>query len=179
MNGLEARKAATTRTPDTASRRHCFQPATTRGTSRKTPGYLKPIARPIATPASSRRPDTSRASDAPMPSVKGTSVTAACEYATWIVHTPTAAAPARMAASAVRRPPHRVSPQRSIASAGLDLGWDVTDELGDVSRSDNDRIDSCPLELVQLFPARLAHVCDGELAGRDVGQELQGLAQRV
>ena len=40
-NGLDARNAATASPTPTASRRHCFQPATTSGTSRKTPGILE------------------------------------------------------------------------------------------------------------------------------------------
>src|SRR6266550_2778493 len=118
MNGLEARKVAMASTADTASLRHCFHPATTSGTSKKTPGYLKPIARPIAMPASSSRPDTSSASEAATPSVSGTSVTAACEYATWIVHTATAAA-ATTPAEAVpkaRRPSHQVAAIATVAS---------------------------------------------------------------
>ena len=86
-----------------------------------------------------------------------------------------AAAPARIAASAVPRPPHRVPAQRSTAVPALDLRRGVTDELGDVSRSDDDRIDSRPLELVDLFTARHSHVRDRELARRNVRQELESL----
>ena len=56
------------------------------------PGYLKPIATPAATPASSMRPDTSSASVAATPRVRGTSVTAMREYATEVVATASAAA---------------------------------------------------------------------------------------
>src|SRR5580765_5759037 len=118
MNGLDARKAATVSAPDSASLRHCFQPATTSGTSRKTPGYLKPIARPIAIPASSSLPVTSSVSATATPSVSGTSVTAACEYATWIVHTATTAAattPAEGVPNA-RRPSHQAAAIAARAS---------------------------------------------------------------
>src|SRR5712691_4139208 len=116
-NGLEARNAATASTPDTASLRHCFQPATTSGTSRNTPGYLKPVARPTAMPASSSRPDTSNASETATPRVSGTSVTAACEYATWIVQTATTAAATTPAAGVpkARRPSHQVAAIADVA----------------------------------------------------------------
>src|SRR6185437_2025068 len=89
MKGLVARNASTASPTDTATRPHCFQPATTSGTSRNTPGYLNPIASPATRPPSSSRPVTSSARQAATPSVSGTSVTAAREYATWIVHTAT------------------------------------------------------------------------------------------
>ena len=48
--GLVAQKAAAAATSPIASRRHWRQPATTSGTSRKIPGYLKLIAIPAARP---------------------------------------------------------------------------------------------------------------------------------
>src|SRR6478672_8384039 len=90
-----------------------------------------------------------------------------------------AAAPARIAASAVPRPPHRVSAQRPAAVPVLDLWRFVTDELGDVSRLDDDRIDSRPLELVDLVAPRHSYVRDRELARRYVRQELESLTQCV
>src|SRR6476646_10728643 len=90
-----------------------------------------------------------------------------------------AAAPARIATSAAPRPPHRVSAQRSTAVAVLDLWRFVTDELGDVSRFDDDRIDSRPLELVDLFAARHSHVRDRKLPRRYVRQELESLTECV
>ena len=74
--GLVAQKAAAAAASPIASRRHCRQPATTSGTSRKIPGYLKLIAIPAASPASSIRPATISASATATPSVSGTSVTA-------------------------------------------------------------------------------------------------------
>ena len=74
--GLVAQKATAEATRPIASRRHCRQPATTSGTSKKIPGYLKLIASPAATPASSIRPATINASATATPSVSGTSVTA-------------------------------------------------------------------------------------------------------
>src|SRR5512133_713056 len=90
-----------------------------------------------------------------------------------------AAAPARIATSAAPRPPHRVSAQRSTAVPALDLWRCVTDEHGDVSRFDDDRIDSRPLELVDLLAARRSHVRHCELARRYVRQELESLAHCV
>ena len=82
MKGLDARNAATANAIDRASLRHACQPATTSGIKRNTPGYLNPVARPTAIPASSSLPLTSNASAVATPSVSGTSVTAAREYAT-------------------------------------------------------------------------------------------------
>src|ERR687897_2830271 len=90
------------------------------------------------------------------------------------------AAPPRMARSAMPAPPHRVSPQRSsVLRSGLDLWRGVADELGDVSLSDDDRIDSRPLELHYLRAARHGHVGDRELSGRNIGQQLQRAGEWV
>src|SRR5712691_7338571 len=96
----------------------------------------------------------------------------------WIPTSRSAAAPAMIAASAVPRPPQRVSAHRS-ARRRLNLRRGVADELGDVSRSDDDRIDSRPLELVHLLATRYRDLCHGELSGRYVGQQLERLGQGV
>jgi hypothetical protein len=91
-----------------------------------------------------------------------------------------AAARATTAARAVPLPPQRVSAQRANAlRAKLDLGRGVADELGDVSRSDDDRIDSRPLELVNLFATPHRHVGHRELAGRDVREQLERAAESI
>ena len=83
----------TTRSPsETARRRNCRKPTTASGTASSTPGYLKPVATPAARPAHSSRPVTASASETATAAVSGTSVTATCEYATWVEHTATAAA---------------------------------------------------------------------------------------
>src|SRR5262245_847712 len=85
-----------------------------------------------------------------------------------------AAAPARISRSATPAPPHVVLDQRSSACPRrLDGRRDVADELCDVLRSDDDSVDACSLELVDLFPARDRHRRDRQLAGRDVGKQLE------
>src|SRR5436189_185765 len=190
-NGLDARNAVTISASESARRRQRCHAATISGTTRKTPGYLKPIARPDATPASSRRPDTISASAAPTPSVSGTSVTASCEYATWVVQTAVAtaatapatlpyadrpshqaAAPApRAATSGTTAPPQRLSGRRS-----LDGRVAVADETGDVAYSDDDRIDSRPLQLVDLLAIQDRNVRDRELSRRNVRKQLERAA---
>src|SRR5438128_9245754 len=78
---------------------------------------------------------------------------------------------------AVAGPPQRDSAQR--CAAALDLRRRVTDELGDASRSDDDRIDSRPLELVDLLASRHRHVGHRELSGRHVGEQLERAGERA
>src|SRR5207247_11461900 len=106
--GLDAKNAATASTIPTASRLQRCQPATTSGTSKKTPGYLKPVASPTAMPANSILPLTISARATATPSVSGTSVTAVREYATWIVQTATTAA-ATSPVPYARRPSHHAA----------------------------------------------------------------------
>src|SRR5436309_2179774 len=87
-----------------------------------------------------------------------------------------AAASASSAPSAVAGPPQRVSARRRL---GLNLRRRVADELGDASGSDDDRIDSRPLELVDLLAPGDRHVRDGELARGDVRKELQRAGERA
>ena len=61
----------------------------------------------------------------------------------------------------------------------LDRRRDVTGEVGDVSRSDDDRIDSRPFELLDLLTAGYRDIRDGELAGRNVGQQRECAVERV
>src|SRR5438105_1308164 len=89
----------------------------------------------------------------------------------WMPTARSAAAPARIAASAVAAPPQRASAQRPTGV--LDLRRRVADELGDVSRSDDDRIDSSPLELDDLLAARRVDRGDRELARRHVRQQVE------
>src|SRR5919107_5043500 len=88
-----------------------------------------------------------------------------------------APAPARIAASAVPAPPQRVSAQRWAARLNRRRG--VSGEAGDVSCSDDDRIDSRPLELVHLVAARHRDVCDRQLSGRQVRKQVERTLQRV
>src|SRR5512133_429536 len=116
--GLVRANAATQDAAPIATRRHCPHAATTSGTSRNTPGYLKLVARPAATPASSIRPVTSSASDAATPRVSGTSVTAMREYATCVVSTATQAAATGPASPPYARlPSHQVAATAPTASA--------------------------------------------------------------
>ena len=55
----------------------------------------------------------------------------------------------------------------------------MTDELGDVSCSDDHGVDSGALELVHLLTGRGGHIGDGEFPGRDIRQELERAAERV
>src|SRR5437764_13962735 len=88
-----------------------------------------------------------------------------------------AAPPARIATSAVPRPPYWLSAQRPAARVRLNLRRAVTDELGDVSRADDHCIDSGSLELLDLFSARDRHVRDRELACGNVRQKLERATQ--
>src|SRR5256885_2088830 len=97
----------------------------------------------------------------------------------WMPTDRRAAAPARIAASAVPRPPHWLPAQRSAARVRLDLRRTFTDELGDVCRADDHRIDSGPLELLDLLATRDRDVRDRELARRDIRQELERVAESV
>ena len=115
--GLDARKHAIIRPTPEASRRQAPHAATTSGTTRKTPGYLNPVARPAAAPASSIRPDTINASDAATPSASGMSVTASREYATCTVQTAAAAAATAPACGPyARRPSHHVAATDATAN---------------------------------------------------------------
>ena len=72
-----------------------------------------------------------------------------------------AAAPTRIAASAARGPPQVLD------------GWRrATDELGDVSRRHDHRVDAAPLELDDLL-ARDVRLGDRELADWHVRQQLE------
>src|SRR5262249_1949272 len=82
----------------------------------------------------------------------------------WIPTMRSAAAPARIAARAVPGPPQR---------RGSDFGDGVADEAGDVSRSDDDSIDSGPLELVHLITTGYRHVRDRQLPDGEIGEELE------
>src|SRR2546421_3915952 len=95
----------------------------------------------------------------------------------WMPTARSAAARRSSAASAVAGPPQRVSAQRWTAA--LDLRRRVTDELGDASRSDDDRIDSRPLELVDLLASRHGHVGHRELPGRHVGEQLERAGEQA
>ena len=77
--GLVAKNAAAAIAIESASRRQRRQPATTSGTSRKTPACFALVASPAARPASSSWPPTANASEQATPSVSPASVTAARE----------------------------------------------------------------------------------------------------
>ena len=91
-NGLVARKARIA-SPSGDRQPPPLPPRRPRRTARagRRPGYFALAARPAATPAHSSLPVTASASDTVISAVIGTSVTAACEYATPIVSTATTA----------------------------------------------------------------------------------------
>src|SRR6266545_3779498 len=150
---------------ETASLFQRCQPATTSGTSRKTPGYLNQCGSPPPPWTSFQARGTIDCSSGfrRLPNGRPYSI-------------PTnrsAAASPTIAASAVPTPPQRVSAHRSRRRRNLDLGRRVADELGDVSRSDDDRIDSRPLELDHLLATRRGKRRDRKLAGRDARQQIK------
>src|SRR5689334_21206708 len=75
-----------------------------------------------------------------------------------------AAAPARIAASAACGPPQLL---------GLDRRRRATDELGDVPGRHDHRVDAAPFELDDLVARDMRRLCDRELADRDVREQLQ------
>src|SRR2546423_13942980 len=97
----------------------------------------------------------------------------------WMPTDRRAGARARIAASTVPGPPNWRPAQRSAAGVRLGLRRTVTDELGDVRRADDHRIDSGPLELLDLLATRDRDVRDRELARRDIRQELERVAESV
>ena len=91
-----------------------------------------------------------------------------------------AAAPARSTINAVRGPPHRISPRGALRGrTRLDLRRRLTDELGDVSCSDDHCVDSGALELVDLLSRRDGNIRDGELACRNVREQVERAPQRI
>src|ERR671914_1393804 len=83
-----------------------------------------------------------------------------------------AAASPRSAASASHGPPQRLS-------ARSDLRRRRTDEVRDVARADDDRVDTRTLELGDLLPRRHGQVGNRELSGRDVLEQIEHVLQRV
>src|SRR3954447_11599942 len=75
-----------------------------------------------------------------------------------------AAAPARIAARAARGPP-QFDP--------LDGRGRATDELGDVPRRNDHRVDAAPLELDDLVSRDVRRLRDRELPDGDVGEQLE------
>src|SRR5262245_14344650 len=55
----------------------------------------------------------------------------------------------------------------------------ATDEVGDVGRADEDGIDPRPLEREHLVAVRRVQVGDRELAGRDVGEQIEDPVELV
>src|SRR5438132_8520385 len=91
------------------------------------------------------------------------------------------AAPApSSAASAVRGPPQRVSVHvPAVARVRLNLRRSVADELSDIARSDDDRIDSRPLELENLIASLNLHFRNRKLSSGDIWEEVECTVDRV
>src|SRR5262245_5087562 len=83
-----------------------------------------------------------------------------------------AAASARRAASATSAPCRRLG-------IGSDLRGRATDETGDVTRADDDGVDAGPLQRKDVVPVLHTDVGDGELAGRNVGEQPEDVVDRV
>src|SRR5512132_3444196 len=90
----------------------------------------------------------------------------------WIPTARSAAAPARMATSAVPAPPQRVSAQRSAARRRRDSG------CGD-GVADDDCIDSRPFELFHVVAARARQLRNRELPCRKIGKQFERMLERI
>src|SRR3954451_10347555 len=82
----------------------------------------------------------------------------------WMPMSLNAAAPARIAASAARGPPQ---------FDRLDGRGRATDELGDVPRRDDHRVDAAPLELYDLVSRDVRRLRDRKLADGNIRQQLE------
>ena len=80
-----------------------------------------------------------------------------------------------MTASAAHGPPSVESRNRLGVS---DLGRRLADQIGDASRTDDHGVDAGALELGDIGATRDLHLRDGQLAGRHVGQEIEGRLER-
>src|SRR5262245_1420558 len=103
----------------------------------------------------------------------------------WIPTSRSAAASARMAArngSDLRTRIRTTFGLRGARGGGtalstsrnvLDGGRHAADEVGDVRRLDEHRVDAGPFERDHVVAGRCAEICDRELAGRDIGQQVE------
>jgi SAM-dependent methyltransferase len=66
-----------------------------------------------------------------------------------------------------------------MLSRGLNFGRRLPDELGNVSHADDDRVDSRSLQLHDLLARHHGYVCDGELARRNVREEVKCALKRL